>query len=149
MFQRRRYRNSKTVLLAAYTFSQLTPEVKSRVDAVAVRMLQGRLGSGVSRFEFESLFSPRARAACRAFAMASLDIQPALEGETWRLPKPRFLLVWTPYLATPILMGLDFRHGTAPTERATAELSAKGIDPACLEADQRIGKDGQRISGVH
>src|SRR5208283_1098830 len=86
----RRYKAALTIHLAAYTFNVMARDERAKVDDKVYSNLNGWL-FGFAKFEFQRMFSPVLKAAWRAYAMSDLGIPPAIEGESWHLPKSRNL----------------------------------------------------------
>jgi hypothetical protein len=125
----RRYTAALAIFSAAYTYNLMAPSERQRVDAKVYANLSGTL-VGSSPFEFQKLFPAPLRAACRALAMADLNIPPAVEGEEWKLPKQkRWLGVPSP---APFKLFRNYRGANGAKAQAQKYLEGKGVDVQSL-----------------
>jgi hypothetical protein len=125
----RRYTAALAIFSAAYTYNLMAPSERQRVDSKVYANLSGTL-VGSSPFEFQRLFSAPLRAACRALAMADLNIPPAIEGEEWKLPKQkRWLGVPSP---APFKLFRNYRAANGARTQAQKYLEGKGVDVQSL-----------------
>src|SRR5216684_2953646 len=125
----RRYTAALAIISAAYSYSMMPASERQRVDTKVYENLSGTL-VGSSPFEFQRLFPSPLRAACRALAMADLNIPPAIEGEKWKLPKSkRWLGVPS---SAPFKLFRHYKAGKEARKQAQHYLEAKGVDVQSL-----------------
>ena len=130
----RRYRAAFVIYMAAYTHKQLSDSEQSRVDQRVHADMSGPL-QGFSPFEFERLWPLSLKSAWRAYAMAELDIPPAIEGLTWRLPKSGRLL-WG-FKTGPGKLYSAYRFYDSATLQAKHDLESKGLNLQGIDLSAR------------
>jgi hypothetical protein len=124
------YSAALAIYLAAHTYETMTVEQRQEVDAQVYRSMEGKL-VGYSKVEFQRLWPPAFKAAWRAFAMNDLGIPPAVDGESWHLPKARAFL-GVPGAVPSKLYG-NYRFWDEGATQAKVYLQAKGVDVRALD----------------
>jgi hypothetical protein len=125
----RRFNAALAITLAAYTYQTMTASKRDEVDRQVYKNLDGQI-LGFSKIQFQRMWSASLMAAWRAFAMKELDIAPAIEGETWNLPKARRM--WGMAGAGPFKLYRNYQPRDAATAQAHLYLKAKGVDASSL-----------------
>jgi hypothetical protein len=124
------YSAALAIYLAAHTYQTITETKRQEVDAQVYRNMEGKL-VGYSKVEFQRLWPPSFKAAWRAFAMKDLGIPPAVDGESWSLPKARAFL-GVPGAGPGKLYG-HYRFWDEAATQARSYLQAKGVDVQTLD----------------
>ena len=125
----RRFNAALAITLAAYTYQTMTASKREEVHRQVYKNLDGQI-LGFSKIQFQRMWSASLMAAWRAFAMKELDIAPAIEGETWNLPKARRM--WGMAGAGPLKLYRNYQPRDAATAQAHLYLKAKGVDANSL-----------------
>jgi hypothetical protein len=120
----RHYSAALAIFTAAYTYGVMTLSERQRVDKRVYANLRGKL-IGVSPIEFQRLFPTPLKAACRALAMADLNIPPAIAGEQWKLPRQkRWFGAPSP---APFKLVRNYYQGSEARRQAQSYLETKGV----------------------
>lgn len=125
----RRYNAAIAIYMAAYTFTLMASDTKARVDD-RVYASMNRPFLGFSPIEFQRLWPPQMQAAWRAYAMFDLGIPPAIQNQTWQLPKSRRM--WGVPKTGPMKLYSDFRPYDESAVQAKLFLKTKGLDTKIL-----------------
>jgi hypothetical protein len=158
----RRYQAARLLLLGKYTFLKLKPEQQAAVREREVAYLTA---SGVATARVINRM-PNRFFIEHVFAMKSLGILPALEGERWPIPDDVDMptVRWRHHVPVlPIGFGRhrlwrywfklfrDFRPFDPATLDAQGDLAQRGIDipiidPIVLDDVHHIAQDGHQVT---
>ena len=111
------------MFLEAFTHARLSPTDQQRVADKIEKLFTNNVM--VSYTDFRLFMPLAAKVAFWAVAMDSLSIPPAVDGESWRLPRRSW---WFSRLGVINKLLLDFRPFNSITNQVKSDLAAKGVN---------------------
>jgi hypothetical protein len=111
--QKRKFKSALTLILAEYTYSQLSDENQKKVDA-AVKQVVDASGAEAPTLAYVAM-PDEYRYGLIAAALKQLGIPPAVEGEEWSLS------------GNPFAVNFDDPEFSKAVDEATKYLQQKGV----------------------